>query len=158
MNSKDLKEVSISGRRMNASQAGWSGIMTVVVAFGVAACASSSSPPEPPTRFVTITGYVIKPDSTPVSGATISTIPITSSKESLPSGLFTLANVGPPGEYTIVAQHDSIRQVGRTTVQVTWGVTSNVMVVMGVEQDLGLMSNDQLATPPNTGGNKTIEH
>lgn len=125
----------------------------ILAVLSVNACASTEAARP---NFVRVTGVVTAPSGEPVSGAVVSTIPATISAVSASDGQFVLNNLNSPGEYVVVAVHDSTsNQPGRQAIRANWG-SQHVDITLGVDS-LDLENKDKIADPDSGRGRKTTE-
>lgn len=122
------------------------GVHTFCIMAALAGAACSTTTPQ--AQYAHVHGFVLKPNGEPVTGAVVSTIPATKSYQTLEDGSYRLNNIGLPGEYVVVAKHPEIKQEGRHTVQVQWGLNDSVTVVLGGTQGVDLINKPGTASPP----------
>ena len=131
---------------------GLTAILYVCIVLVVSACASTAS--NTPS-LVSVSGQVLKPDTTPVAGATVYTIPATISTLTDENGEFVLNNIGGPGEYTIVASHEGLNETGSSKITLTGGKVEGIPVYLSLDVDLE--SEDGLAVPTGARGRAVPE-
>ena len=135
------------------------GILALLGCLGtgglLAGCAGTDQAGE--QQSLAITGVVILPDSTALFGAEISTDPPTGYVSTDEAGRFWVA-LPRPATYTVIATHSDGRyrdMEGRITdVEVQYGQTPHLVIMMGRSQRMPLMDVGERAPPALRRGKK----
>lgn len=113
----------------------------VLVLCCIVGCGSSKKQVTANDSALIVSGRVILPDSSGVSGAIVRTSPPSETVAADQDGWFNLTRLPGPNEYTFVAQHpDGAFEEGRTTARVEYGNNEGVVfIVIGKSQRMDLL-------------------